>query len=65
MPSRFILLLLVALVSAVRFAEAQPPSPLDPTLFAFPGGSMNPPSAANAGLAGADQRRGVAGGGSL
>jgi hypothetical protein len=55
MPSRFILLLLVALVSAVRFAEAQPPSPLDPTLFAFPGGSMNPPSAANAGLAGADQ----------
>jgi len=36
-------------------AQAQAPSPLAPTLFAFPGSFEQPPSAASAGLAMADQ----------
>src|SRR5262245_36160955 len=55
MRFRSMLLVFVLMSASVPFAEAQPPSPLDPALFAFPGGSMNPPSGATAGLAGADQ----------
>ena len=55
MRFRFMLLSLAWVALAGRLAQAQPPSPLDPSLFAFPGGTMNPPSAASAGLAGADQ----------
>jgi hypothetical protein len=36
-------------------AAAQTPSPIDPTLFSFPGGFINPPSATSAGLALADR----------
>jgi hypothetical protein len=54
MRFRILLLSLVCVALAGRLAQAQPPSPIDPTLFAFPGGTMNPPSAASAGLAGAD-----------
>lgn len=55
MRIRSVLLTLGWIALAGRSVQAQPPSPLDPTLFAFPGGTLNPPSAASAGLAGADQ----------
>jgi hypothetical protein len=49
------LLSLGLIALAGRSALAQPPSPLDASLFAFPGGTENPPSASSAGLAVADQ----------
>src|SRR5437899_9368145 len=55
MRIRFTLLALGLIAMAGRSAEAQPPAPLDPSLFGFPGGTENPPSAASAGVAGADQ----------
>lgn len=49
------LLSALAVVLSAFPALASPPSPLDPSLFAFPGSSIGPASAASAGLALADR----------
>lgn len=51
---RRLVVLAVALALAVP-AAAQTPSPIDPTLFSFPGGFDHPPSAISAGVALADR----------
>ena len=51
---RHLAVLAVALAIAVP-AAAQTPSPIDPTLFSFPGAFDHPPSAASAGVALADR----------
>jgi hypothetical protein len=54
MRIRFMILAVGAIALAARSSAAQPLSPIDPALFAFPGGTVNPPSAISAGSAGAD-----------
>src|SRR5215468_773170 len=55
MRIRSMLLALATIALAGRSAAAQPPSPIDPTLFGFPGGVDSPSSATSAGVAGADR----------
>src|SRR5262249_4791827 len=55
MRMRFTLLVLVLIAMAGRSAEAQPFALIDPKLFAFLGSSEDPPTAATAGMAIADQ----------
>ena len=55
MRIRFMLFSLGLIALAGRSAHAQPPSPIDPSLFAFPGSNEDPASASSAGLAVADQ----------
>src|SRR5262245_14170009 len=55
MRTRFTLLFLGMIAMAGRSAQAQPPAPIDPKLFAFPGSTEDPPTAATAGMALSDQ----------
>src|SRR6059036_164007 len=55
MPTRGRLVLVVSFLLCPMAAQAQPPAPLSPTLFAFPGGYANPASAASTGFALADR----------
>jgi len=55
MRIRSTLLLAACVALAGRPAAAQPPSPIDGALFAFPGSTESPPSGVSAGVASADQ----------
>src|SRR5437867_3205116 len=55
MRVRFMFLLVGSIALAGRPAAAQPPSPIDGSLFAFPGSAEAPSSSASAGVATADR----------